>query len=123
MSSYDNTFEFENKKLKRLQLFIYLIPVIGFFPALWTLYRRTADRRQQTVSRLAVVLGLMWVVSYGLLETGSRNYESFRLAWLLSSSLVTSSYFLVTFWMMVRVWRRQSLRLPAIVSRLGDRLP
>ncbi|MGK7903099.1 MAG: hypothetical protein AB4352_17145 [Hormoscilla sp.] len=120
MSRYGDPFE--NKDLKRLQLFIYLIPVIGFFPALWTLYRRTGDRRQLVVSRLAVVLGLLWVVSHGLVETGASSFESWRLPWLLSSSLLTSSYFMISFWLMVRVWRRQSLRLPGM-SRLGDRLP
>lgn len=120
MSRYGDPFE--NKDLKRLQLFIYLIPVIGFFPALWNLYRRTGDRRQEVTSRLAVVLGLLWVVSLGLVETGASASESWRLPWLLTSSLLTSSYFMVLFWLMVRLWRRQSLRLPGL-SRLGDRLP
>jgi len=35
---------FENAQLKRLQLFLYLVPVFGFFPACWTLYRRKANR-------------------------------------------------------------------------------
>ena len=33
----------ESEDLNRLQIFIYLIPVLGFFPALWTLYRQAGE--------------------------------------------------------------------------------
>lgn len=112
----------ENPELKRLQLFIYLTPLVGFFPALWTLYRRQGDRRAQTASRLAVTLGLIWVGSQILLATGVKSYQPLALPLLLTSSLLTSSYFLVTFWLMVRLWKRQSLKVPGI-GYLGDRLP
>lgn len=113
---------FENPELKRLQLFIYLTPAIGFFPALWTLYRRNGDRRAQTASRLAVILGSIWVGGQVLLATGMKTAQPLTFPFLLTSSLLTSSYFLVTFWLMVRLWRRQSLKLPGI-GDLGDRLP
>ena len=112
----------ENPELKRLQLFIYLTPVVGFFPALWTLYRGKGDRRAQTASRLAVTLGLIWVGSQILLVTGVKSFQPLEFSLLLTSSLLTSSYFLVTFWLMVRLWKRQSLKVPG-VSHLGDRLP
>ncbi|MDB9368125.1 hypothetical protein PN456_04005 [Nodularia spumigena CS-586/05] len=38
------------------QLFLYLIPVLGFFPSLWTLYRRQGTREQLVVSRLSLHL-------------------------------------------------------------------
>ena len=57
----------ENSDLNRLQLFIYLVPVVGFFPALWTLYRRHGTREQQAVSRLSVTLAFGWLFAYILL--------------------------------------------------------
>lgn len=113
---------FENQELKHLQLFVYLIPVIGFVPAIWTLYRRQGSRDQRTVSRLAVVLALGWLSGYLVLGTGTQLNDSLSLPLLVLSSLLTSGYFVTNLWLMVRLWQRKSLWLPG-VSRLGDRLP
>ena len=58
---------FENQDFKRLQLFLYLVPVVGFFPALWTLYRGQGTRQQKNLSRLVVTLALGWLLGYILL--------------------------------------------------------
>ena len=107
---------------RRLQLFFYLVPVVGFFPALWTLFYRAGNRQQQDLSRVVVTLTLGWLLAYCLLGAGAEVSESLSLPLLLSSSALTSGYFLVNLWLMVRLWRRKSVRLP-IASRLGDRLP
>ncbi|MEP1059402.1 MULTISPECIES: hypothetical protein [Cyanophyceae] len=113
---------FENEDFKRLQLFLYLVPVVGFFPALWTLYRGKGTRQQKNLSRLVVTLALGWLLGYILLGAGANASESLSLPLLITSSLFTSGYFLVNLWLMVQLWRRKALRLP-IVSKLGDRLP
>ncbi len=113
---------FENQDLNHLQLFVYLIPVLGFFPALWTLYRRQAGREKMAASRLAVLLATGWLFGYMLLGTGAGAIDSLALPLLVLSSLLTSGYFLINIWLMVRLWRRKSIWLPGI-SRLGDRLP
>jgi uncharacterized membrane protein YhdT len=113
---------FAEKDIKRLQTFVYLIPVVGFFPALWTLYRRQGNQEQLTASRLAVLLATGWLFGYMLLGTGAQSSGAMHLPLLLMSSLLTSGYFLVNIWLMVRLWQRKSLKLPGI-SRLGDRLP
>lgn len=113
---------FENADLKHLQLFFYFLPVIGFFPALWMLYRRQGDRAQKTASRLAVTLALGWLFGYILLGFGAQTAESLSLPLLLMSSLLTSGYFLVNIWLMVRIWRRKSLKLP-VISRISEQLP
>jgi hypothetical protein len=41
---------------------------------------------------------------------------------MLTSSVITSSYFVINLWLMLRVWQRKPLRLPGF-SELGDRLP
>jgi hypothetical protein len=110
----------ENSDLQRLQLFIYLIPVIGFFPALWTLYRRQGTREQQVVSRLSVTLAFAWLLGYILLASGAELSEFWTLRLLFMNSLLTSGYFLVSLGLMVRLWQRKLPRLPGI-SRVAER--
>ncbi len=102
---------FENPDINRLQLYLYLTPVIGFFPALWTLYRRTPSRRQKAVSRLAVSLAFGWLLGYILLGASADAEESLKLPLLVMNSLLTSGYFIVSVWLMVRLSQRQPLTL------------
>lgn len=113
---------FGEEELNRLQMFVCLIPVVGFFPALWMLYRRQGDRAQRNASRLAVTLALGWMVGYVLLGIGAQSFDPTALSLLIVSSLLSSGYFLVNIWLMVRLWQRKPLRLPGI-SQLSDRLP
>jgi hypothetical protein len=117
-----NADPFNEQDLKRLTLFIYFLPVVGFFPALWTLYRNQGDRRQQIASRASVVLGMGWIVSYVLLNAGAHSTDTLSLSLLLISSALTSGYFIINLWLMIRVWQRKPLWLPG-VNDLGDRLP
>ncbi|NJR38121.1 MAG: hypothetical protein HC781_03795 [Leptolyngbyaceae cyanobacterium CSU_1_4] len=120
----------EREDLDRLQILIYLIPVLGFFPALWTLYGQTegrslaghSEKARRNASRLAVTLATGWIMGYALLGSGAQAADSLSLPLLITSSLLTSGYFLVNIWLMVRVWQGQSIRLPGI-SRLSDRIP
>lgn len=109
----------ENKELKHLQLFVYLVPVIGFFPALWTLYHRQGTREQQAVSRLSVTLAFGWLVGYILLLSGTQFSEFWSLRLLFINAMLTSGYFLVSVGLMVRLWQRKSPRLPWI-SRIAE---
>ena len=104
----------ENSDLKRLQLFIYLVPVLGFFPALWTLYRRQGTREQQAVSRLSVTLAFGWLLGYLLLSAGLQDSEFWSLRLLLLNTLLTSGYFLLCMGLMARVWQGKLPRLPGI---------
>ncbi|MBW4514695.1 MAG: hypothetical protein KME11_05665 [Timaviella obliquedivisa GSE-PSE-MK23-08B] len=128
----------ESEELDRLQILIYLIPVLGFFPALWTLYRQAegraatqipqgsltghSEKTRRNASRLAVTLATGWIVGYTLLGSGAQAVDSLTLPLLITSSLLTSGYFLVNIWLMVRLWQGQPIRLPGI-SRLSDRIP
>ena len=120
--------------LKQVQLFFYLIPIVGFFPSLWTLYRhdksiaessdphsRRFSREQLAVSRLSVTLALCWLLGYLVLGFGAQTSEFLPLRLLVIDSLLTSGYFLVSIWLMVRLCSRKSLRLPGF-SRLADRV-
>lgn len=109
----------ENSDLQRLQLFVYLVPVLGFFPAIWTLYRRQGTREQQAVSRLSVTLACGWLLGYILLSTGSQTSELLTIRLLFLNTLLTSGYFLISIGLMMRVWQRKSVRLPGI-SRVAE---
>jgi hypothetical protein len=105
--------QLDNQDLIRLQLFIYLVPIFGFFPALWTLYRRQGTKEQQKISRLSVTLALSWLGSYFLLSAGAES-QFWTLRLLMTNTLLTSGYFLVSLGLMVRLWQRKSARLPGI---------
>jgi hypothetical protein len=109
----------DNPDLQRLQLFVYLVPIIGFFPALWTLYRRQGTREQQAVSRLSVTLAFGWLLGYVSLALGAQTSEFWTLRLLFLNGLFTSSYFLVSIGLMVRLWQRKPPRLPGI-SRVAE---
>lgn len=113
---------FRTQDLKHLQLFIYLVPMVGFFPAIWTLYRRRGSEEQRAASRLAITLALGWLFGYLLLGSGAQATDSLSVPLLITSSLLTSGYFLINIWLMVRLWQRKSIWLPG-VSDLSDRLP
>jgi hypothetical protein len=113
---------FDNPDVQHLNLYLYLIPVLGFFPAIWTLYRRQASRQQLQASRLSVTLALVWLLSYILLETGAKSSELLSLPLLIGSSVIGSSYFIVCLTLMFRLWKRQPLWLPWL-SQMSDRLP
>ena len=100
------------------------MPVVGFLPALWTLYRQQGSPEVRNASRLAVTLTTGWLLGYLLLGTGaelSAGSTISSLSTLILASLLTSGYFLTNLWLMLRLWRHQPLRLPGI-SPLSDRL-
>ena len=104
---------FAEKRLKRLELFIYLIPAIGLIPALWKLYRKEGDRQEKAVCRLSVNLGLVWILTYSLLWLGATQTSAvvtFRLLYL--NGLLTSGYFLLCIILMVRNLQGKSISLP-----------
>ncbi|GAB4202029.1 MAG: hypothetical protein Fur006_55130 [Coleofasciculaceae cyanobacterium] len=111
----------ENRELQRLWLFVYLIPVFGVFPALWTLYRRQGTREQQSVSRLSITLAFGWLLGYILLAAGAgvQTSEFWTLRLLFMNSLLTSGYFLVSIGLMVRLWQRKQPRLPGM-TRIAE---
>lgn len=118
---------FENRSIKRLLLFIYLIPIFGVVPAIWTLNRRDSDRKQREVSRVAILVGLVWLLgtfglTSGVAVANTEQSQGIGISLLLFNSLLTSGYFLNNFWLMVRVWRRQSLDLPGL-KRITKYLP
>jgi len=109
-------------RLETLKLVIYLVPIFGFFPALWSLYMKQGSAREKQVSQTAVTLALAWVVLYVLTAAGSQASDLASTRLLITSLLATTGYFVTNLWLMVRLLQGGSARLPGI-SKLGDRLP
>jgi len=103
-----------------LKLWIYLLPVVGVIPAIWTLSRTKSNtvtksenfaledsailRQQQKASRLAINLMVIWLTSYALFSLGAANVSdimSFRL--LYTNAIITTGYFLTCTWLMSRL--------------------
>ena len=96
---------------RHLHLWIYLLPIVGVVPAVWTLYRpssrsgqKQGDRERGKASRQAISLALFWLCSYALLSWGSANGSevfSFRLLYL--NTVLTSAYFVTCTFLMTRL--------------------
>jgi hypothetical protein len=88
--------KFAEQKLRQLSFLVYLIPLIGCFPALWSIYTKRGDREEQKICRLSVSLGGIWAIAYVFLWIGSaQTSELLSLRCLYTNSLITSSYFLL----------------------------
>ncbi len=110
----------EQSQTPPTHLLVYLIPVIGFFPSLWTLYRRQGTREQLTTSRLSITLAFTWLLGNLLLSTGATTTsELFTLRLLLLNSFLTSGYFLVSVWLMIRAFKGKPKSLPGF-SHLAE---
>ena len=113
-------YEVETKKSQKRQLLIYLLPIVGVLPALWTLYRGKASSEQKKASRLSIVLLLLWLLPYISLFLGANQMgelTAFRL--LYTNALLTTGYFLICLGLMFRLQQGKSLYLPLINSSIG----
>ncbi|NWF61460.1 MAG: hypothetical protein HXY43_19965 [Fischerella sp.] len=102
-----------------LHLVWYLIPILGFFPSLWTLYCRQGSREQLATSRLSITLAIFWLLGYLFLATGSANLDFMSMRLLILNTFLTSSYFLVSLWLIFLTIQGKSKRLP-VFSRFAE---
>lgn len=107
--------------MPKTQLLLHLVPIVGFFPSLWTLYRGQGNREQLAISRLSITLALTWLLSYLLLATGAATSDFFPLRLFILNSFLTSGYFLVSIWLILRLMQGKSSRLPGF-SNLAERV-
>ncbi|MBE9033105.1 hypothetical protein IQ266_25540 [filamentous cyanobacterium LEGE 11480] len=103
-----------------LKLMLYFMPVFGIIPALWSLNSETSTRTERNASRVAVKLALTWFASYMLFDIGAQNIDALHLPLLLTSSLITSGYFVMNLWLVILLWQRKSIDVPLLgkVDRL-----
>jgi uncharacterized membrane protein len=111
-----------DRKLQKMRLSFYLLPIVGSLLSLWTLSRSQGDLEQREISRLSISVTLIWSIVYSLLWTGagqSSEIVSFRL--LYANAIATSGYFFFCCMLTVRLWQGKSLRLSGI-SKIADEL-
>lgn len=99
----------------------YLLPIIGFFPSLWTLYRRQGSREQLAISRISITLAISWLLGYLFLATGAANLDFLSVRLLILNSFLTSGYFLISLWLIIVTIRGKSQRIPAF-SRFAEEI-
>jgi uncharacterized membrane protein YeiB len=107
--------------LNRLWLFAYLIPVFGMVPAVWTLTQGKSDRRYRAVSRLTLSLGGAWLLGsivFNSALSANESGMSTQMSLMLINSVFTSSYFVLSLALMVRLWKRQPSDLPSFSESL-----
>jgi hypothetical protein len=112
---------FKEQNLNKLQLSIYLLPIVGLVPALWTLVLKRGNREQQSLARLSVTLNLFWLLSYIIFwfsSTQTAEFLTLRLLYI--NGLFTSGYILTCLWLTIRLWQGKSVRLPGISRVAGD---
>jgi hypothetical protein len=103
---------FHEDKLNKLRLMVYLVPIVGSIPALWTLYQHQGSREARSLSRLSVTLTLSWLIVYLLLWTGSSlTPETYTLRLLYLNGLLTSGYLLLSLGLMLRLWQGKLFRV------------
>ena len=110
---------FQEGKLNKLELIVYLIPILGAFPALLRLYRPGGTKAQRSTSRLSVNLTLTWAILYLLFWFGSSSEGgaiSFR--FLYANGIVTTGYVITCLVLMVRIWQGKSRVLSSTGSLL-----
>ena len=111
-----------NKSEKQSQLWIYLLPVLGVFPAVWTLYRGKGNLEQQKTSRLSLMLGLLWFTGYiSLLMGATQSSEMLTFRLLYANTLLTSGYFLICLGLMFRLRTGKSPYLP-LLSQVTNKI-
>lgn len=108
--------------LERLKLTIYLVPVFGVVPALYSLWQKQGSRQELAISRLVVTLAFTWLITYGMLSAGSHLAPGLSLRLLITNTLVTTGYTLTNLVLMVRLLQGKSVSLPGF-SNLSKRLP
>ncbi|MEB3340959.1 hypothetical protein [Okeania sp.] len=116
-----NIEQLKNSQINRQELFLLVTPILGFFPAVWILLRQKASIQHRAVSRLIVTLTSIWLLGNILLQLGTKIGESGTITLLFVNSLLTTSYFIISFGLMVRVWKRQPLWLPGI-SQIAEKM-
>ncbi|MBE9042832.1 hypothetical protein IQ255_00175 [Pleurocapsales cyanobacterium LEGE 10410] len=107
--------QLQRRTEQHLKLWIYLLPVVGVIPAVWTLYRQnniadnsSKDRERQKISRFSINLLLVWLSCYSLCSLGAANASeitSFRL--LYANAIITTGYFITCTFLMTRLGKSQ----------------
>ena len=108
----DNKYLVREPKDRHLQLWIYLLPIVGIIPAIWTLSQNKGNREQLKASRLSITLALTWIIIYSFMSLSvnrASDILAFRLLYL--NALLTTGYFITCTVLMLRLRKGALSRL------------
>ncbi len=101
--------------LKKLDLYLCLVPVFGTIPAVLTLVRKRHSHPQaKETARVAIALFLLWLVAYSTTgsPTGSPTGDTFQASAEILKGSTGILYLMSTFWLMLRTYQNKSVKLP-----------
>lgn len=96
---------------KHWQVWIYLLPIVGIIPSIWTLSRHKSDlaiksemnSAQLKASRLSISLVVTWLITYALLSlSADRTTDLLAFRLLYTNALLTTGYFVTCTVLMLR---------------------
>lgn len=91
--------------LDKLQLSLYLMPIFG--PIYVLISFGHLDSSQTKTAMLSLRLGIGWLITYSTLWLGSNlTTDLFSLRLLYLNGLLTTGYFLVCLFFILKVWNR-----------------
>jgi hypothetical protein len=108
-----NSSHLQDDPIRKLQLSLYLLPIVGIIPALFTLNSKYSCQKQKKVSTLSLKLFFFWLLSYICLWLGaiaSSEVVFIRLLYL--NGILTTGYFLTCLVFALLIWRGKMPRLP-----------
>jgi hypothetical protein len=110
--------DLSTQEIRSLQLLLYLMPIFGIIPAIWSLSRQGSNPAERNLSRMSIRLALTWFAGYILFDIAAQT--SGQIPILLASSLFTSGYFVLNLIVMLQLWQKKTVQLPFFgrVSRL-----
>jgi hypothetical protein len=109
---------FGDEKLKRINLILYLIPLVGWILSALTLSQKQSEPQKKKVSRISLNLTLGWFLFYILLWTGSTfSGDSYSLRLLYMNGLLTTGYIVISLTLMWRIWQGKSINLLALKAK------
>jgi hypothetical protein len=99
--------------LDKFQLSLYMLPIVGIVPSLWSLFSGQSNLQQKKVSRTSINLMLIWLFLYISLWLGSNiTTELLSLRLLYLNGLLTTGYFLSCLSLAIAIWQGKTPNLP-----------
>lgn len=97
------------QNLDKLQLSLYLMPVFG--PIYVLMSFGNVDGSHVKTAMLSLRLGIAWIIAYSSLWLGSSvTPDIFSLRLLYLNGLLTTGYFLFSFFLIIRIWNQKKTK-------------
>lgn len=99
-------YPYKPDNLDKFQLSLFMLPIAGIIPSLWSLYSQESTLQQKKVSRVSINLFVVWIFLYSILSLGSnltQEISSLRLLYL--NGLFTTAYFLSCLVFTILIWQ------------------